>query len=269
MSTSPRDPALTPGFQDPTSHLSHLFAWLALLPQGLCVVYVTLIWSTREVEIGLTFLGQLVCEALNWALKRHFKEQRPPLLRHLGKGYGMPSSHAQFLGYFAASVVLFVMLRHSPSARIRPADGRSGALHPTASQTREQDKLEGEAEALSDVYTLQLHHPQLTHSLLSLVAVASAVLMAVSRVYLSYHTPKQVIVGTAVGAGFAVFWFGLTEVARRIGLIGRFLDWNIVRMARIRDLLCEEDLIELGWQVSERKRRRRLEAAQSKGTKRS
>lgn len=228
----------------------------------------TLIWSTREVEIGLTFLGQLVCEALNWALKRHFKEQRPPLLRHLGMGYGMPSSHAQFLGYFAASVVLFVMLRHSPSARVRPADAKSGALQSTATKTREQDKYEAEGEALSEVYTLQLHHPQLTHSLLSLIAVASAVLMAVSRVYLSYHTPKQVVVGTAVGAGFAVFWFGLTEVARRIGLIGWFLEWEIVRMARIRDLLCEEDLVELGWQISERKRRRRREAAQWKGTKR-
>ena len=229
----------------------------------------TLIWLTREVEIGLTFLGQLVCEALNWALKRHFKEQRPPLLRHLGKGYGMPSSHAQFLGYFAATVVLFVTLRHSPSATVRPAHAKSGALHGTAKETRGQDEYGGKDEALSEVYTLQLRHPQLTHSLLSLVAVASAVLMAVSRVYLNYHTTKQVVVGTAVGAGFAVFWFGLTEVARRIGLIGWFLDLDIVRMARIRDLLREEDLVELGWQVSERKRRRRLDLVQSKTTKRS
>ena len=41
------------------------------------MVYATLIWSNREIEIGLMFAGQMACEALNWVLKRHFKEQRP------------------------------------------------------------------------------------------------------------------------------------------------------------------------------------------------
>jgi dolichyldiphosphatase len=40
-------------------------------------VYATLIWSNREIEIGLMFAGQMACEALNWVLKRHFKEERP------------------------------------------------------------------------------------------------------------------------------------------------------------------------------------------------
>lgn len=245
--------------QDPTSHLSHIFAWLALLPQGLCVVYVTLIWSTREVEIGLTFLGQLCCEALNWLLKRHFKEDRPLQIRHLGKGYGMPSSHAQFCGYFAASVVLFVMLRHSPSARARVTDAKART---SATGAATEDEV-----PLSEVYTLQLHHPRLTHTLLSLAAIASAVVMAVSRVYLYYHTTKQVIVGTAVGVAFAVGWFGLTEVARRVGLIEWILELDLVRMARIRDLLCEEDLVEIGWQLSERKKRRLLSAEGTKAGK--
>lgn len=37
----------------------------------------TLIWSTREVEILLMFVGQMGCEALNLLLKRLIKEERP------------------------------------------------------------------------------------------------------------------------------------------------------------------------------------------------
>jgi dolichyldiphosphatase len=48
-----------------------------LVPQGLCVVYATLIWSNREIEIALMFAGQMACEALNWVLKRYIKEERP------------------------------------------------------------------------------------------------------------------------------------------------------------------------------------------------
>jgi hypothetical protein len=32
------------------------------------------------------------------------------------------------------------------------------------------------------------------------------------RVYLSYHSWKQVLVGTAVGMAFALFWFALTHL---------------------------------------------------------
>jgi len=63
--------------QNPSDPLSYLCAWLALVPQALCVIYVTLIWSTREVEILLMFTGQMGCEALNFVLKRAIKEERP------------------------------------------------------------------------------------------------------------------------------------------------------------------------------------------------
>ena len=57
--------------------MAHLSAWLALVPQALCVMYVTLIWATREVEVLLMFAGQMACELLNFALKRLIKEERP------------------------------------------------------------------------------------------------------------------------------------------------------------------------------------------------
>ena len=63
--------------QNPYDRLSYICAWLALVPQALCVTYATLIWSTREVEVLLMFAGQMGCEAFNWLLKRYIKEERP------------------------------------------------------------------------------------------------------------------------------------------------------------------------------------------------
>ena len=64
-------------YQDPEDAVSFLSAWLALVPQALCIAYVVLIWAFREVEVLLMFAGQLGCEALNFALKRAIKEERP------------------------------------------------------------------------------------------------------------------------------------------------------------------------------------------------
>lgn len=69
--------AWTDHLQNPADRVSYLCAWLALVPQGLCVIYATLIWSNREIEIMLMFVGQMGCEALNWCLKRLIKEERP------------------------------------------------------------------------------------------------------------------------------------------------------------------------------------------------
>lgn len=69
-------PGLTE-LQDPNDPLSYLSAWLALVPQALCVIYVTLIWASREMEIAMMFAGQMGCEAFNFALKRLIQEERP------------------------------------------------------------------------------------------------------------------------------------------------------------------------------------------------
>jgi hypothetical protein len=63
--------------QNPNDPIAHACAFLALVPQALCITYATLIWSTREAEVGLMFAGQMACEALNWLLKRTIREKRP------------------------------------------------------------------------------------------------------------------------------------------------------------------------------------------------
>lgn len=51
--------SLTHVYYDSADILSYISAWLALVPQALTVVYVAVIWSTREMEILLMFTGQM------------------------------------------------------------------------------------------------------------------------------------------------------------------------------------------------------------------
>lgn len=357
--------SLTHVHYNPRDPLSYLSAWLALLPQGLCIVYTTLLISTREIEIAFAFAGQLCCEALNWMLKRLIKEQRPEKVRVLGKGYGMPSSHSQFVGFWSVYVALWLWIRFSPKRKVggqpdpmrRMLDAGRGSREvedgevtsPTSKKSKEKDREKkerkekdkdkerekdkdrdkekdrekdkdrgdkddekegkkhkrrksGDAEAeatsspvtptkadkssehlsitvnssphssitpsptssplppaspVSPAYALQLHHPHLTKAFLSLILFTNAFFVCVSRIYLSYHTARQVYIGYAIGAIFASIWFVVTELARRWGYVDLLLDHPLLRLYRVRDLCCEEDLVELGWGVWEEKRKRR------------
>ena len=160
----------------------------------------------------------MACEALNFTLKRLLKEERPKQMH--GKGYGMPSSHAQFVAFFSISLTLFLLFRHVPKQA-------------TPSHT-----------PLS----------MLARVGLSGVALANAGLVAWSRIYLSYHTPKQVMVGCLAGVITGVSWFLVTTVVRQIGLLSWALDQPLVRLFRMRDLVVEEDLCQSGWEKWEVKR---------------
>lgn len=139
-----------------------------------------------------------------------------------GKGYGMPSSHAQFVSFFSITLALFLLFRHVP--------------HPTDTHT-----------PFTFVQRL----------ILSILALVSAALVAVSRIYLSYHTPKQVLVGCLAGTIFAVLWFGFTTYLRRAGWVEWILETDLARLFRVRDLVIQEDLVDSGWaRWVERKRKR-------------
>ncbi|KAH8587483.1 dolichyl pyrophosphate phosphatase [Bisporella sp. PMI_857] len=210
--------SLTHVHYDPNDPISYVCAFLALVPQGLCVVYATLIWSTREAEIFLLFTGQMLCEALNFALKRILKEERPKLMH--GKGYGMPSSHAQFVSFFSVSLSLFLLFRHVPkkSTKSHTPLGLSARVG------------------------------------LSFLGILGAATVAWSRIYLEYHTVKQVAVGYLAGSTIAVGWFVITAAVRQAGLLNWALEQPLLRLFRIRDLVVEEDLCQAGWEKWEVKK---------------
>lgn len=171
------------------------------------------------------FAGQMGCEALNFALKRLIKEERPKQM--YGKGYGMPSSHAQYVAFFSISLTLFLLFRHTPPKQSTPS-----------------------------------HTPLslVSRFALSGLAICGAVAVAGSRVYLNYHTPKQVLVGVAAGASSAVAWFVGTTLLRRSGLLEWCLGTPVARLFRMRDLVVEEDLCQAGWEKWEDKKSLRRKA---------
>lgn len=124
----------------------------------------------------------------------------------------MPSSHAQFVAFFSISLSLFLLFRHAPTPSVThtpiPLWQRAG---------------------------------------LSVVACLGASAVALSRIYLNYHTPKQVLVGCAAGAVTALLWFTLTSILRYYGWIEWALDTELAEMLRFRDLIMTEDLVDAGW----------------------
>jgi dolichyldiphosphatase len=88
--------------------------------------------------------------------------------------------------------------------------------------------------------------------------LACAGAVAASRIYLSYHTPKQVIVGCTTGVAFALAWFAFTTYLRRAGWIDWALETWVLRLLRVRDLVIQEDLVDSGWARWEDRRRRRI-----------
>jgi dolichyldiphosphatase len=69
---------ITHVFYNPSDPLSLVSAFLALIPQALMVIYVTLLYARREVDVLLMLAGQLGSEVSNLVLKRIIKEERPP-----------------------------------------------------------------------------------------------------------------------------------------------------------------------------------------------
>ena len=182
------------------------------------------------------FAGQMACEACNWLLKRYIKEERPQrkfstficmcsfsekqnadkfffiATEMNGKGYGMPSSHAQFVSFFSVYLTLFLLLRHQP--------------HPTHTHT--------------PLTLFERFH-------VSLLALVSAASVAASRIYLNYHTPKQVLVGSVAGAILAIGWFMVVAYIRSSGWLEWALETDLAKAFRMRDLVVTEDLMDAGW----------------------
>lgn len=142
----------------------------------------------------------------------------------------MPSSHSQFVSYFAISLTLFLLFRHQPHP------------HPSGTST-------SSTSTSSSLRSLP------SRLLLSTTTIFTASLVALSRIYLMYHTPKQVLVGVAAGVIYATIWFALTGVLRHNGWIDWGLEFGLAKWLRIRDLVLYEDLWDAGWGRFEERRR--------------
>ncbi|EAA08176.3 AGAP002666-PA [Anopheles gambiae str. PEST] len=153
-----------------------LLAWISLAPLGIGAGFVALILFRRDLHTIVFFLGTLVNECLNILLKHWIQEPRPVSRAQIWTEYGMPSSHSQFMCFFATYVLLFIFIRlhhinNSNSARFE----------------------------------------RLVRLLVLAICWTAAFLVCFGRIYLLYHTLSQVLIGALVGTVMGALWFLLTH----------------------------------------------------------
>ncbi|PIL24726.1 hypothetical protein GSI_12612 [Ganoderma sinense ZZ0214-1] len=152
--------------------------------------------------------GQMLCESFNSVLKHIVQEDRPN--EELGDGYGFPSSHSQWMGYFAGFLALHFSLRHRfVSTGFRLLDWAR------------------------DIFLFSF-------------IISWSVAVAYSRYYLSYHTASQVLWGFGIGVAFGAAYYLLMEfVSVRFpnSLPGR------LRTAILTNPLCAWFRLRDGWAV--------------------
>ncbi|XP_063065968.1 dolichyldiphosphatase 1 [Engraulis encrasicolus] len=176
-----------------------VLAYISLLPIAILVGFVTLIVFKRELHTISFFGGLILNEGLNWVLKHILQEPRPCGGAHasLTTEYGMPSSHAQFIWFFVVYFFLFLYLR----------------MHQT-----------------NNARCVEL----LWRHILSIMLLSMALAVSYSRVYLLYHSGRQVLYGGVTGSVVAVVWFFITQELLT-PLFPRIAAWPLSEFFLVRD----------------------------------
>ncbi|KAF9240607.1 hypothetical protein BU15DRAFT_73838 [Melanogaster broomeanus] len=97
---------------DASSDTSFVLALLTLSPILLMPAYAVLAVQTRELTVINMWAGQFLSEGLNFTLKHIVKAERPADSKLHLNGYGFPSSHSQYMGYFGAFLISHMYFRH-------------------------------------------------------------------------------------------------------------------------------------------------------------
>jgi len=177
--------------------IGKFLAFISLAPFGIGAGFVALILFRRDLHTITFFLGTLCSETVNYGLKYLICEKRPLRREDVYVEYGMPSSHAQFVSFFATYIIYFVFIR----------------LHHMNNNTI--------IENISKILIISS-------------SMVVAVLVCISRIYLQYHTISQVLWGIIVGFLFATVWFALTSLIFT-PLFPQIVTWKISEILMIRD----------------------------------
>ncbi|KAF8963458.1 hypothetical protein BDZ97DRAFT_1919884 [Flammula alnicola] len=158
---------------DDSSYFSLGLALVTLSPILLMASYAALAVQTREFLVIVMWAGQILGELLNWVIKRAIKQDRP--IESIGNGYGFPSSHSQYMAYFASFLTCHLYFRHRFSSTGYPV--------------------------LDFLWRMIVYAGLLGWS----------GLVAYSRYYLGYHNGNQIFWGLAIGTILGVPLYFVTE----------------------------------------------------------
>ncbi|POM71734.1 Dolichyldiphosphatase [Phytophthora palmivora] len=101
---------------DPKDPFGAVMALCTLSPIFLVIVYLTVVISQRDLDSISMLVGQLVSVVFNKILKKLINQPRPE--GAYMSGPGMPSAHSQFMGFFAAYVVVYTWKRLNSRRRL-------------------------------------------------------------------------------------------------------------------------------------------------------
>ncbi|XP_066593682.1 dolichyldiphosphatase 1-like [Prorops nasuta] len=149
-------------------------AVVSLVPFAILTGFVTLILFRRDLHTIVFFVGVIINEVINFILKHTICEARPIRRDIIYAEYGMPSTHAQFMWFFAVYTTLFVCIR----------------LHYNSNSTVSERFWRGTIIA---------------------GCIIAASLVSFGRVYLQYHSYSQVLWGAFLGSVLGTLWFVITH----------------------------------------------------------
>lgn len=179
----------------------------------------------------------------------------------VGTGYGFPSSHSQYMAYFATFLILHLYFRHRfVSTGYYIVDVAWLLLLHLA--------LIGWAGVVAYSRYVNPYHLSIR------ILTYHLNIVVTFRLYLTYHSPPQVLWGVSLGIAFGVSWYSATELIptrmpdSSIGKLRSYaLDHPISQWFRLRDgwLVWPDGGVEEHWQAWAKERERlRLTGGQTK-----
>ena len=197
-----------------------LLASFSLTPFVIVVALLTLCVFRRDVHVMYIFTGQVINEWMNSIFKLIFKRQRPKGSQR--KDYGMPSAHAQFMGYIMTYLILLLIYH------VRFSETKK-----TTSRNNDHNNAEIRQSLASA--TLPLSEKFIKGVSISFV-IGTSMAVILSRIYLNYHNLEQVLVGVLLGSQIGLTWFLLYQFLLNRGWIDQFCRWRLARMFLIKNL---------------------------------
>ncbi|SCU77474.1 LAFA_0A01882g1_1 [Lachancea sp. 'fantastica'] len=183
---------------DPSDPISYVLVYFSLLPIGILIFYFSWFVATRELEAVIIAGGQLINEILNNVLKNIIKEQRP----------------ASFGGSFQKDT-------------LRSAYGMPSA----------HSQFMGFFLAYWSLKLVQQWSGigSIRKALSILAAVLTTAMVAISRIYLGYHSVAQVSIGIALGGLLGSLYYLAVGIVRYLGIVDWVMSWPIVRRLWVKD----------------------------------
>ncbi|XP_077262236.1 dolichyldiphosphatase 1 isoform X1 [Temnothorax americanus] len=172
-----------------------LLAVISLIPFAIVAGLVTLILFRRDLHTIVFFIGVAVNECINYVLKHTIRQARPIKRDGLYAEYGMPSTHAQFMWFFAAYATLFIYFRLNYNCTIAERFWRT---------------------------------------IVAIGCIVTAMLVTYSRVYLLYHSNTQVFCGALIGIALGTAWFVIMHTVLT-PLFPIVVSWRISEFLLLRD----------------------------------